>query len=116
MPVRWHCEDFYFETEPDPRAARGQDADGRAVRQHDGRQEFWTGKTWIFIPAGVLVYKVPELPDGYYFNKRTGEVFTRTGAVWYYWSVPHGDWKFLQDGDEGISKDYFLRIGRLGNG
>jgi hypothetical protein len=60
--------------------------------------------------------KPPELPDGYYFNKRTGEVFTRTGAVWYYWSVPHGDWKFLQDGDEGISKDCFLRIGRLGNG
>lgn len=112
--TRWHVEAFEFETEADPRGSRGQDADGRSVREHDGRQEFWTGKTWIFLPAEASVTKVPDFKDGYYLHKKTGEVLSRVGMVWYYWSTPHGDWKYLQEGDETMKKDYLLRIGRLG--
>jgi hypothetical protein len=114
MGIRWHVEAFEFETEPNSIGARGTDADGRSVREHDGRQEFWTGKTWIFLPKEALVTKIPKFRDGYYLNTRTGEVFSRTGGVWYYWSTPHRDWKFLQHEEETLDKKDLLRIGRLG--
>jgi hypothetical protein len=112
MPVRWHCEDFYFETEPDPRAARGQDADGRAVRQHDGRQEFWTGKTWIFIPAEAKITKVLE--DGLYVDRGDGLPYRRKGTLWYYWSRSHLDWKWCEGmSDDSSSTDNMMKIGTL---
>lgn len=112
--AEWVVESFKFTTEPDPRAARGQDADGRSVRQHDGRQEFWTGKTWLFFPAEAKIYKMSKFTDGYYLDKVEGLPYRRKGTFWYYWSRAHLDWKWLEGvSDDSASLDNMMKIGAL---
>lgn len=86
------------------------------MREHDGRQEFWTGKTWLFFPADAPITKVSKFLDGFYLDKLEGLPYRRKATFWYYWSRAHLDWKWCEGmSDDTLEVENMERIGKLDN-